>query len=77
MGEHLTAEVARHPACLIETLADREEAEEYAEGKVRQFVVLQRTMSAGRQEHDRHAHRQRGPAGDPKCARPWKCHLPG
>ena len=47
MGEHLTEEAARHPACLIETLADLEEAEEYAEGKVREVVVLQWTMSAG------------------------------
>ena len=45
MGEHVTEDAARHPACLVETLADLEEAEEYAEGKVREFTVLQRRMS--------------------------------
>ena len=45
MDEHLTQEAAGQPVRLIETLADLEEAEEYAEGRVREFMVLQRTMS--------------------------------
>ena len=45
MDEHLTQEAAGQAVRLIETLADLEEAEEYAEGRVREFMVLQRTMS--------------------------------
>ena len=50
MDEHLTQEVAGHPAGLIEPLADLEEAEDYAEGRVRELTHLLRIMSARARE---------------------------
>ena len=45
MDEHLAQEPARRAARPIRTLADLREAEEYAESRVREFVVMGRVLS--------------------------------
>lgn len=46
MDEDSMLEEAGHTTGLIEPLADLEEAEDYAEGRVRELAFLLRTMSA-------------------------------
>ena len=46
MTYHLAEEAPDHQPALIEPLADLEEAEDYAEGRVRELALLLRTMSA-------------------------------
>lgn len=46
MDEDLTRQESEDPPGLIQPLADLEEAEDYAESRVRELAFLLRTMSA-------------------------------